>query len=57
MTAFIKAMHTLGITERKSVNIMANNAPEWAISFMGSIGANCVASGVYITNLPEACLY
>jgi long-subunit acyl-CoA synthetase (AMP-forming) len=36
---------------------MGHNAPEWVISFMGAIFANCVSSGVYITNLPDACLY
>lgn len=55
--AFAKAMHTLGINERKSVNIMGHNAPEWTISFMGSIVYNCIASGVYPTNNADACLY
>ena len=50
-------MHVLGITERKSVNIMGHNAPEWAIACLGGIFANCVASGVYISNSKEACLY
>lgn len=50
-------MHVVGITERKSINITGYNAPEWAIAFLGSIFANTVCSGVYITNLPEACIY
>ncbi len=55
--AFAKALHVLGATERSSVNIMGHNAPEWAISFIGTVCANMVGSGVYITNLPDACLY
>lgn len=54
---FAKAMHVLGINERKSVNIIGHNAPEWVISFMGGIVYNSVVSGVYPTNNPEACLY
>lgn len=54
---FAKAMHVLGINERKSVNIMGHNAPEWVISFMGGTLANNVTSGVYPTNNADACLY
>jgi long-subunit acyl-CoA synthetase (AMP-forming) len=50
-------MHALGVRERSSVNIMGHNAPEWMISYLGGIFGNCVASGVYPTNSPEACLY
>ena len=50
-------MHAIGIRERKSVNIMGHNSPEWVISFIGSITYNCVASGVYPTNNADACLY
>jgi long-subunit acyl-CoA synthetase (AMP-forming) len=31
--SFAKAMHVVGINERKSVNIMGHNAPEWVIAF------------------------
>jgi len=55
--AFAKALHFLGVTERKAVNIMGFNSPEWAIAFFGSVFHNNVASGVYITNGPKACLY
>ncbi len=55
--AFAKAMKKIGITERKALNIMGVNAPEWAISFFGAIFYNCVVSGVYVTNGPEACKY
>ena len=50
-------MHVVGITERKAVNIIGFNAPEWAISFMGGLSYNCVVSGVYVTNGPESCVY
>lgn len=50
-------MHAIGITERKAVNIIGFNSPEWAMAFLGGISYNCVLSGVYITNGPEACVY
>lgn len=31
--AFAKAMHAVGVQERKSINIMGHNAPEWVIAF------------------------
>jgi long-chain-fatty-acid--CoA ligase ACSBG len=55
--SFARAMHFLGVTERSAVNVVGHNAPEWCISFIGGIANNCVSSGVYITNTPEACLY
>lgn len=55
--AFVRSMHVLGVNERKSVNIMGHNAPEWVISFVAGISYNCVVSGVYPTNNAEACLY
>ena len=39
------------------MNIIGFNAPEWAIAFFGTMFANCIPSGVYTTNNPEACLY
>lgn len=36
---------------------MAFNAPEWAIAYMGTVCYNCVISGVYLTDGPDACLY
>ena len=50
-------MSALGINERAGVNIIGFNSPEWAISFIGGIFYNCVSTGVYITNTPEACFY
>lgn len=55
--AFAKAMHVVGVQERKSVNIVGHNSPEWVITFMGGITFNCIASGVYPTNNAEACFY
>jgi long-chain-fatty-acid--CoA ligase ACSBG len=55
--AFSKGLIKVGIDERKAINIMGFNAPEWAIAFFGSIFHNNVVSGVYITNTSQACLY
>ena len=54
---FTKSMHLLGINERKSINIVGHNSPEWVISFIAGISYNCVSSGVYPTNNAEACYY
>ena len=50
-------MHYLGVDQRKSVNIMGFNAPEWTIAMFGSIFHNNIVSGVYITNAADACHY
>lgn len=57
VNAFAKAMHAVGVQERKSVNIMGHNAPEWVIAFQGGVASNCIVSGVYPTNNAEACFY
>ena len=54
---FAKALASLNVTTRSAVNIMGFNAPEWVIAFMGGIMYEAVASGIYITNAPDACLY
>lgn len=54
---FAKAMEHLGVEERKAVNIMGFNSPEWAIALMGGIMHNNVITGIYTTNGPEACFY
>jgi long-chain-fatty-acid--CoA ligase ACSBG len=51
------SLKKIGVEERKAVNIMAFNSPEWAIAYHGAIFHNNVVSGVYITNGPEACAY
>lgn len=55
--AFAKSLHFLGVDQRKSVNIMGFNSPEWAISYQGSMLHNNVVSGVYTTNGAEASHY
>ena len=52
---FAKACHALGLSERKAVNIMGANAPEWMIGYWGAMFHNMIASGIYITNEPDAC--
>ena len=54
---FSKTLIALKITQLKAVNIIGFNAPEWAISFYGSIMANILPVGIYTTNTPEACYY
>ncbi len=54
---FAKALMAVSVVERTCCNIIGCNAPEWFIAFMGTIFANCIPSGVYATNTPEACLY
>ena len=54
---FAKALHAIGVSERCAVNVMGHNSPEWVIGFVGGIFANCISTGVYISNLEEACLY
>ena len=55
--AFARALHAIEVDERKAVNIMGFNSPEWAIAYFGSMMHNNVVSGVYTTNGYEACLY
>lgn len=55
--SFAASLIKIGVQERKSVNIIGFNSPEWAIAFFGSIFANNVPSGVYTTNTKESCLY
>ena len=52
-----KAMLACGITQYAAVNIIGFNAPEWHISFFGSIFGNYLPVGIYTTNGPEACKY
>ena len=54
---FAKALANLNVTTRAGVCIMGFNSPEWAITFMGTVLYEAVATGVYITNAPDACLY
>lgn len=54
---FAKALSVVGIEDKKAINIMGFNAPEWLICNFGAILHNQVVSGVYITNGADACLY
>jgi long-chain-fatty-acid--CoA ligase ACSBG len=45
------------VKERSGVAIMGFNSPEWVLSFIGGTMANCVTTGVYTTNAPDACIY
>lgn len=54
---FAKGLHEIGVDERKSINIMGFNSPEWVIAMFGANFHNNVVSGVYITNTAEACVY
>ena len=55
--AFAKSLDKIGVEQRKVVNVMGFNSPEWAISYYGSILHNSCVSGVYTTNGPDACRY
>ena len=55
--AFAKSLEKCGVAQRKVVNIMGFNSPEWAIAYYGSILHNSCVSGVYTTNGPDACRY
>jgi long-chain-fatty-acid--CoA ligase ACSBG len=55
--AFAKAVLSMGVTERAGIAMMGFNAPEWAMAFMGGIMANCISTGIYVTNTPDACMY
>lgn len=52
---FGRALIALGVTPFRSVNIIGFNAPEWIISFYGSIFGYYLPVGVYTTNSPDAC--
>ena len=54
---FAKGLIALGITPYSAVNIIGFNAPEWHITFYGSIFGNYLPVGLYTTNNPEACKY
>ena len=54
---FARALISLGIKQYAAVNIMGFNSPRWFISFVGSVYANCVPVGIYLTNNEETCSY
>jgi long-chain-fatty-acid--CoA ligase ACSBG len=54
---FAKSLGALNVTEKSAVAIMGFNAPEWVFACWGAIMANCVFTGIYVTNEAEACFY
>eukprot|EP00357_Protocruzia_adherens_P027081 CAMPEP_0115002396 /NCGR_PEP_ID=MMETSP0216-20121206/17976_1 /TAXON_ID=223996 /ORGANISM="Protocruzia adherens, Strain Boccale" /LENGTH=672 /DNA_ID=CAMNT_0002367973 /DNA_START=282 /DNA_END=2300 /DNA_ORIENTATION=- len=54
---FGRSLIKLGLTERKAINIIGFNSPEWVIAFYGAFFARMIPVGVYTTNLSDACRY
>jgi len=54
---FAKALINIGVEPYKTVNILANNCPEWFVSFIGGMYASVVPTGIYVTNNSETCVY
>lgn len=54
---FARGLLELGLEERATVNILGFNSPEWILAYTGTLFANCVPIGVYMTNGPEACFH
>ncbi|XP_018348118.1 PREDICTED: long-chain-fatty-acid--CoA ligase ACSBG2-like [Trachymyrmex septentrionalis] len=52
-----KAFLKLGLERYHSVCILGFNSPEWFITELATIYAGGIATGIYITNSPEACQY
>ncbi|KAG5306071.1 ACBG2 ligase, partial [Acromyrmex insinuator] len=52
-----KAFLKLGLERHHSVCIMGFNSPEWFIADLATIYAGGIATGIYVTNSPEACQY
>ena len=55
--AFARALISLGIEQKTSVNIIGFNAPEWMIGFWGSLFGGYLPVGVYTTNNEGTCLH
>ncbi|XP_061751564.1 long-chain-fatty-acid--CoA ligase ACSBG2-like isoform X2 [Nerophis ophidion] len=54
--AAAKSFLKLGLERYHGVGILGFNAPEWFIANMGCIFAGGLATGIYTTNTPPACL-
>uniref|UniRef100_T1II87 long-chain-fatty-acid--CoA ligase n=1 Tax=Strigamia maritima TaxID=126957 RepID=T1II87_STRMM len=52
-----KGFIKLGLEPFKSVAVLGFNAPEWVISYLAAAFAGGFGTGIYTTNLPEACWY
>lgn len=57
VVAAAKSYIKLGVERCHGVGIIGFNAPEWFISYLGSIYAGAFGVGIYTTNNPEACAY
>ena len=55
--AYAKSITKVGVSERAGVAIMGSNTPEWVLSCMADIMNNCIVTGIYTTNSPDACSY
>lgn len=49
-------MIKLGLKRFESVNLIGFNSFEFVCAFTGSIVAGGISTGIYTTNLPNACL-
>ena len=54
---FAASLIAFGATEYTSINIIGFNAPEWVITFMGSLFCRCLPTGIYTTNNKVVCEY
>ena len=54
---FAKTLVHLNVTEKSAVAIMGFNSPEWVFACIGAVLNNCVFTGIYTTNEPDACFY
>lgn len=53
---FGKALVAAGLY-LSAVNIIGFNAPEWNVTFFGSLFARCLPVGIYTTNSESSCAY
>lgn len=54
---FAKSLLAFGVNYRAAVNIIGYNHPMWIFAFYGTVIADNVAVGVYMTSTPSACEY
>ena len=54
---FAQSLLTVGVQPFDTITVIGFNTPEYLFTVMGSIEAGCVATGIYTTNTPDACLY
>lgn len=50
-----RAFIALGIKSKSCIGILSYNCAKWFLSFYGSILADCVPAGLYMSNSPETC--